>query len=94
MRSGWPATEYDVIVLDVMLPRLDGFEVCRRLRATGARTPILMLTARDAVGDRIAGLDGGADDYLTKPFCTPSCSPACARWFAGARSSAPTGSGG
>jgi DNA-binding response OmpR family regulator len=59
---------YDVIVLDVMLPKVDGFEVCRRLRATGARTPILMLTARDAVGDRIAGLDSGADDYLTKPF--------------------------
>ena len=59
---------YDVIVLDVMLPRLDGFEVCRRLRATGARTPILMLTARDAIGDRIAGLDSGADDYLVKPF--------------------------
>jgi DNA-binding response OmpR family regulator len=59
---------YDVIVLDVMLPKLDGFEVCRRLRASGARTPILMLTARDAVGDRITGLDAGADDYLVKPF--------------------------
>jgi DNA-binding response OmpR family regulator len=58
----------DVIVLDVMLPKVDGFEVCRRLRASGARTPILMLTARDAVGDRIAGLDSGADDYLVKPF--------------------------
>jgi DNA-binding response OmpR family regulator len=59
---------YDVIVLDVMLPRLSGLEVCQRLRTDGVRTPILMLTARDAVGDRIAGLDSGADDYLVKPF--------------------------
>jgi DNA-binding response OmpR family regulator len=62
------ATPYDVIVLDVMLPKLDGFEVCRRLRGGGVWTPILMLTARDAVQDRIAGLDAGADDYLVKPF--------------------------
>jgi two-component system OmpR family response regulator len=62
------ATEYDVIVLDVMLPELDGFEVCRRLRESGAWSPVLMLTARDAVEDRIAGLDAGADDYLSKPF--------------------------
>jgi two-component system OmpR family response regulator len=62
------ATEYDVIVLDVMLPELDGLEVCRRLRAGGAWSPVLMLTARDAVDDRVAGLDAGADDYLTKPF--------------------------
>jgi two-component system OmpR family response regulator len=62
------ATEYDVIVLDVMLPELDGFEVCRRLRASGAWSPVLMLTARDAVEDRVAGLDAGADDYLSKPF--------------------------
>jgi two-component system OmpR family response regulator len=62
------ATDYDAIVLDVMLPGIDGFEVCRRLRADGVWAPILMLTARDAVRDRIAGLDGGADDYLTKPF--------------------------
>ena len=62
------ATEYDVIILDVMLPGIDGFEVCRRLRADGVWAPILMLTARDAVRDRVAGLDGGADDYLTKPF--------------------------
>jgi two-component system OmpR family response regulator len=62
------ATEYDAIVLDVMLPGIDGFEVCRRLRNDGVWAPILMLTARDAVRDRIAGLDGGADDYLTKPF--------------------------
>ena len=62
------ATEYDAIILDVMLPGLDGFEVCRRLRGAGVWAPILMLTARDAVRDRVAGLDGGADDYLTKPF--------------------------
>jgi two-component system, OmpR family, response regulator len=62
------ASTYDVIVLDVMLPGIDGFETCRRLRGEGTRTPILMLTARDAVDDRIAGLDTGADDYLTKPF--------------------------
>jgi two-component system, OmpR family, response regulator len=62
------ATAYDVVVLDVMLPGIDGFETCRRLRGDGVRTPILMLTARDAVEDRIAGLDTGADDYLTKPF--------------------------
>ena len=62
------STGYDVVVLDVMLPGMDGFETCRRLRGDGVRTPILMLTARDAVEDRIAGLDTGADDYLTKPF--------------------------
>ena len=62
------STEYDVIVLDVMLPGIDGFEVCRRLRGAGVWSPVLMLTARDAVEDRIAGLDTGADDYLTKPF--------------------------
>jgi two-component system OmpR family response regulator len=62
------ATEYDVIVLDVMLPGIDGFEVCRRLRGAGVWSPVLMLTARDAVDDRIEGLDTGADDYLTKPF--------------------------
>ncbi len=62
------ATEYDAIVLDVMLPGLDGFEVCGRLRDEGVWTPILMLTARDAVKDRVAGLDRGADDYLVKPF--------------------------
>jgi two-component system OmpR family response regulator len=62
------ATDYDAIVLDVMLPGLDGFAVCRRLRADGVWSPVLMLTARDGVEDRIQGLDGGADDYLTKPF--------------------------
>src|SRR5579871_68680 len=58
----------DAIILDVMMPRLDGLEVCRRLRAAGDRTPILMLTARDAIDDRVKGLDVGADDYLVKPF--------------------------
>jgi two-component system, OmpR family, response regulator len=62
------ATDYDVIVLDVMLPGIDGFEVCKRLRSAGVWAPVLMLTARDAVRDRVAGLDSGADDYLTKPF--------------------------
>ena len=62
------AVPYDVILLDVMLPGLDGFQVCRRLRATGVRAPVLMLTARDSVDDRVAGLDTGADDYLIKPF--------------------------
>src|SRR5437764_12889841 len=58
----------DAIVLDVLMPDVDGLEVCRRLRSDGDRTPVLMLTARDAVDDRIAGLDAGADDYLVKPF--------------------------
>jgi two-component system copper resistance phosphate regulon response regulator CusR len=60
--------DYDLIILDVMLPRKDGFEVCSELRAAGSTVPILMLTARDAVRDRITGLDAGADDYLTKPY--------------------------
>jgi two-component system response regulator MprA len=59
---------YDAIVLDVSMPLLDGLEACRRMRAAGDRTPVLMLTARDAVDDRVAGLDAGADDYLVKPF--------------------------
>src|ERR671939_611002 len=63
-----PAHDYDAVVLDVMLPDLDGFEVCRRLRASGVWAPVLMLTARDSVDDRVAGLDSGADDYLVKPF--------------------------
>jgi len=62
------ATEYDAIILDVMLPGIDGFEVCRRLRRGSIWAPVLMLTARDSVQDRVAGLDTGADDYLTKPF--------------------------
>jgi two-component system copper resistance phosphate regulon response regulator CusR len=60
--------DYDAVILDVMIPKRDGFEVCRELRAQGSRIPVLMLTARDAVEDRIGGLDTGADDYLTKPF--------------------------
>jgi two-component system, OmpR family, response regulator len=62
------STEFDAIVLDVMLPGIDGFETCKRLRDDGIWTPILMLTARDAVADRVAGLDHGADDYVVKPF--------------------------
>ncbi len=62
------STDYDAIVLDVMLPGIDGFETCRRLRGEQVWSPVLMLTARDSVEDRVAGLDGGADDYLVKPF--------------------------
>jgi two-component system OmpR family response regulator len=62
------ATDYDAILLDVMVPGIDGFETCRRLRADDVWVPVLMLTARDAVEDRVRGLDGGADDYMTKPF--------------------------
>ena len=62
------SAEYDAIVLDVMLPGINGFETCRRLRANGIWAPVLMLTARDSVEDRVAGLDTGADDYLVKPF--------------------------
>src|SRR6187401_2650455 len=62
------STGYDAIVLDVMLPGIDGFETCRRLRSAGIWAPVLMLTARDSVDDRVAGLDTGADDYLVKPF--------------------------
>ena len=66
----WMGTEneYDAIVLDVMIPAPDGFEVCRRLRADGRWAPILLLTARDSVDDRVIGLDAGADDYIPKPF--------------------------
>jgi two-component system response regulator MprA len=60
----------DLVVLDVALPGVDGIGVCRRLRAKGLGVPVLMLTARDAIGDRVAGLDAGADDYLVKPFAT------------------------
>ncbi|MFI7050531.1 response regulator transcription factor [Streptosporangium canum] len=59
---------YELVLLDVMMPRLDGLTTCRRLRAAGNHVPVLMLTARDAVGDRVSGLDAGADDYLVKPF--------------------------
>jgi two-component system copper resistance phosphate regulon response regulator CusR len=61
-------TDYDLLVLDVMLPDIDGFEVCRRLRGLGSTIPVLMLSARSMVDDRVRGLDSGADDYLTKPF--------------------------
>ena len=59
---------FDLVILDVLLPEMDGLAVCRRLREQHIRTPVLMLTARDAVPDRVRGLDAGADDYLTKPF--------------------------
>jgi two-component system OmpR family response regulator len=62
------ASEYDAVVLDVMMPGVDGFETVRRMRSEGVWAPVLMLTARDSVEDRVRGLDGGADDYLTKPF--------------------------
>jgi two-component system, OmpR family, response regulator MprA len=62
------AARFDAVVLDVSMPRLDGLAVCRRMRERRDRTPVLMLTARDAVGDRVSGLDAGADDYLVKPF--------------------------
>jgi two-component system OmpR family response regulator len=62
------STEFDAVILDLMLPGIDGFETCRRLRADGVWTPIIMLTARDAIEDRVRGLDRGADDYLVKPF--------------------------
>ncbi len=66
----WHATSfaYDAIVLDIMLPKLDGLEVLRRLRSAGSQAPVLLLTARDGIEDRVAGLDAGADDYLAKPF--------------------------
>ena len=69
--AGWQAAsaaEHDLIILDRMMPGLDGLEVLRRLRVSGSRVPVLLLTARDAVADRVAGLDAGADDYLPKPF--------------------------
>jgi two-component system OmpR family response regulator len=62
------SSDYDAVVLDVMLPGIDGFETCRRLRRDGVWAPVLMLTARGSLDDRVAGLDGGADDYLVKPF--------------------------
>src|SRR3954452_6468272 len=80
----------DAIVLDVLMPDVDGVEVCRRLRAAGDRTPVLMLTARDAVADRVAGLDSGADDYLVKPFALDEL---LARLRALVRRGAPTSPG-
>jgi two-component system, OmpR family, response regulator QseB len=69
--SGWDyaqAVPYDLILLDIMLPKLDGIGLCKRLRAAGSKSLILMLTARDTIGDKVVGLDAGADDYLVKPF--------------------------
>ena len=69
--GSWPFLEvnkYDLIILDVMLPGMNGFDLCKKIRQTGVHTPILMLTARDSVKDKVHGLDSGADDYLTKPF--------------------------
>jgi len=84
----WRVTEfsYDAVVLDVLLPGLDGFEVCRRLRADGCWVPVVMLTARGDVADRVRGLDAGADDYLPKPF---SFAELCARLRALIRRGAP-----
>ncbi len=66
---GWISSyDYDLIVMDIMLPGMDGIALCRKLRARGIKTPVLMLTAKDTVDDRVAGLDAGADDYLVKPF--------------------------
>ena len=79
-----PTQPPDAIVLDVLMPELDGLEVCRRLRAAGDRMPVLMLTARDAVADRVAGLDAGADDYLVKPFALEELLRAAARAARGA----------
>ena len=73
------ADPVDAVVLDVAMPKLDGLEVCRRLRAAGDRTPVLMLTARDAIDDRVDGLDAGADDYLVKPFALRELRRAAAR---------------
>ena len=84
------AAPYDVIILDVMLPKLDGVTLCRRLRDQGLTTPIVMLTARDTVDDRVRGLDSGADDYLVKPFASNELQ---ARLRALLRRSAPTKSG-
>lgn len=84
-------TPYDALILDVMLPGKDGIEVCRSLRRAGVNTPVIMLTARDAVEDRVQGLDSGADDYLVKPF---AMSELCARLRALMRREAPDKKGG
>ena len=73
----------DAVILDVLMPGVDGLEVCRSLRKAGNHVPVLMLTARDEVENRVAGLDAGADDYVTKPFASRSSSPACGRCCAG-----------
>ncbi|MGO9951549.1 MAG: response regulator transcription factor, partial [Dissulfurispiraceae bacterium] len=63
-----PTTQYDLIILDIMLPGINGIEICKKLRSEGIQTPVMMLTARESVGDKVLALDSGADDYLTKPF--------------------------
>ncbi len=76
-QAGWEfaeAYDFDLMLLDVMLPRLNGIQLCQKLRASGYSTPILMLTARDTVADRVVGLDAGADDYVVKPFHLPELS--------------------
>ena len=87
MRAG--SVAYDAIVLDIGLPGIDGLQICNRLRADEIWSPVLMLTARDAVADRVEGLDVGADDYLVKPFSFAELPPGCGRWSAGAAPSAP-----
>ncbi|MFN2464829.1 MAG: response regulator transcription factor [Candidatus Dormibacteria bacterium] len=82
--------EYDVLILDLMIPGVSGLEVCRQLRASGDKTPILMLTARTSIEDRVVGLDAGADDYLTKPFAFAEL---LARVRALGRRDVPTGAG-
>ena len=78
------ATRPDAVIMDVMMPRLDGLETTRMLRAAGNDVPILVLTARDAVGDRVDGLDAGGDDYMAKPFSLwTSCSRGCVLWSGG-----------
>ena len=74
------AAAYDAMVLDVMLPDCDGFETCRLLRADGIWVPVIMVTARDEIEDRVRGLDAGADDYLTSRSPSPSCSPGRGPW--------------
>jgi len=82
--------QVDAVLLDVLMPGIDGLEVCRRIRGTGSEVPVLMLTARDAVGDRVAGLDAGADDYVVKPFALEEL---LARVRALLRRVSPTGDG-
>jgi two-component system copper resistance phosphate regulon response regulator CusR len=81
--------DYDLVLLDVMLPGVDGFGVLQAMRAEGRKTPVLMLTARDKVEDRVRGLEQGADDYLVKPFAFSNCWPAWARCCAAASRPAP-----
>ena len=76
---------YDIAVLDVMMPEMNGFEVARHARSGGVKTPILMLTAKSQLDDKVTGLDCGADDYLTKPLRQRSCWPGFARWAAETR---------